>query len=115
MRTFHIGGAAQKVRKIFTRVIFDGVMKIENRNVVKNSEGALIVMARNCDALITDKEGREKVRYRIPYGAKLFIDDKEPVTKGAKIAEWDPYTRPIITEKAGKINFVDLIETVSVN
>lgn len=116
MRTFHIGGAAQKgSEKSSQESSFDGVMKIENRNVVKNSEGALIVMARNCDALITDKEGREKVRYRIPYGAKLFIDDKEPVTKGAKIAEWDPYTRPIITEKAGKINFVDLIETVSVN
>jgi DNA-directed RNA polymerase subunit beta' len=116
MRTFHIGGAAQKgSEKSSQESSFDGILKLSNRNVVKNSEGSTIVMSRNCDALICDKDGNEKVKYRIPYGARLLIELGSEVVKGDKIAEWDPYTRPIITEKEGKIKFVDLIETVSVN
>ncbi|MGD9638232.1 MAG: DNA-directed RNA polymerase subunit beta' [Alphaproteobacteria bacterium] len=114
MRTFHIGGAAQSsAQQSSIEAAFDGKIKFYNKNVIKNSQGIAIVMSRNCEVAIIDSNKREKARYRIPYGARILIKDKIDVTKGMKLVEWDPYTIPIITEKEGIVNFVDLIENVS--
>ena len=114
MRTFHIGGAAQRgAEQSSIESTFDAKVKIINKAVVKNSDKVHIVMSRNCEIVLEDDQGREKARHRVPYGAKLFVDDKQKVEKGAKMAEWDPYTLPIITEKAGIIHYMDLVEGIS--
>jgi DNA-directed RNA polymerase subunit beta' len=114
MRTFHIGGAVQRGAEVSSiEAAFDATVKIANRNVVKNSSDVLIVMARNLEVSLLDDAGREKARHRVPYGARLLVDDKKKVTKGQKLAEWDPYTIPIITEREGIAHYVDLIEGVS--
>jgi DNA-directed RNA polymerase subunit beta' len=115
MRTFHIGGAATKGAEVSSiEVSSDAKVKILSHNVVTNSEGAKIVMSRSCEVILLDSKGHEKSRYKVPYGAKLSIDDDSRVVKGQKIAEWDPYTIPIITEKKGSITFKDMLEGVSV-
>ncbi len=114
MRTFHIGGAAQRgAEQSSVDASMDGKVKINNRNVVMNSSGMPVVMARNTEVVVMDAEGRERARHRIPYGARLHVDEGTEVTKGQRIAEWDPYTLPIITEKEGIANYVDLVEGVS--
>jgi len=115
MRTFHIGGAAQKgAEQASIEVPFAGVMKLDNGHVVINSEGHGLVLSRNCEIVIVDNQGREKSRHNIPYGTKLLVAEGDKVKKGQKIAEWDPFTVPVITEKAGKVELVDLINNVSV-
>ena len=89
---------------------FDAQLTIKNRNVVINSEGVPIVMGRNCELVLSDEAGRERARHRVPYGAKLLIDHGSAVTKGQRLAEWDPYTLPIITEREGIANYPDLVE-----
>ncbi len=115
MRTFHIGGAAQRgAEQSFVEAAFDSILQIKNRNVVMNSQGYPVVMGRNCEIVLTDEQGREKARHRVPYGSRLLLDEGARVERGTKLAEWDPYTIPIITESAGIANYVDLIEGVSV-
>ncbi len=115
MRTFHIGGAAQRGAEVSNvEAAFDARVKMINKAVVKNSDKVSIVMARNCELVLEDAQGREKARHRIPYGAKLLVDDKQMVKKAQKLAEWDPYTLPIITEKAGIVHYMDLVEGFSV-
>jgi len=115
MRTFHIGGAAQRgAEQSSVEAAFDAKVKMVNRAVVKNSDKINILMTRNCELILEDAQGREKARHRIPYGAKLFVDDKQQVTKNQKLAEWDPYTLPIVTEKSGIVHYMDLVEGVSV-
>ncbi len=114
MRTFHIGGAVQRgAEQSSIEAAFDAKVRIKNRNVVINSTGVPVVMGRNCELALLDEAGREKARHRVPYGAKLLADEGKMVTKGQKLAEWDPYTIPIITEKNGIANYVDLIEGIS--
>jgi DNA-directed RNA polymerase subunit beta' len=114
MRTFHIGGAAQRgAEQSAVEAIADGTVKFLNRVVVTTSQGATIVMARNCEAALIDANGRERGRSRVPYGAKLLVEEGAAVTRGQKLAEWDPFTLPIITEKNGKVEFADLIENVT--
>ncbi|AJD51313.1 MULTISPECIES: DNA-directed RNA polymerase subunit beta' [Thalassospira] len=115
MRTFHIGGAAQRGAEVSgVEANFDATVKLKNRAVVTNSSGVMIVMARNLEILLIDKTGRERAKYRVPYGAKLLADDGDQITRGQKLAEWDPYTLPIITEKEGYVNYVDLLENVTI-
>ncbi len=114
MRTFHIGGAAQRgAEQSSVEASVEATVVIKNRNVVINSEGVPIVMGRNLELVLTDEAGRERAQHRVPYGAKLLVDDGAAVERGQKLAEWDPYTLPIITEKEGIANYVDLIEGVS--
>jgi DNA-directed RNA polymerase subunit beta' len=114
MRTFHIGGAAQRgAEQSSIEAAFESTAKIYNRNVVTNSDKILVVMSRNTEVALIDAAGRERARHRIPYGAKLLVDDDHAVTPGQRIAEWDPYTIPIITEREGTAYFVDLVEGVS--
>lgn len=115
MRTFHIGGAATKGAEVSSiEVPYDSKVRIKGRNLVINSDGHKIVMSRSCEVVLTDDKGNEKYNYKVPYGAKLSSDDGEIVSKGMKLAEWDPYTLPIITEKAGKVVFKDMVEGLSV-
>ncbi|MBL4614307.1 MAG: DNA-directed RNA polymerase subunit beta', partial [Magnetovibrio sp.] len=114
MRTFHIGGAAQKgTEQSFIEATFDGKVKLTNCQTVKNSTGILIIMSRNAELVMIDDQDRERVRQRIPYGAKLLVKDKAKVKRLDKLAEWDPFTLPIITEKNGVVSYVDLVEGVS--
>ncbi|SDB74864.1 DNA-directed RNA polymerase subunit beta' [Belnapia rosea] len=114
MRTFHIGGAAQRgAEQSAVEATNDGTVKIANRNVVANSAGAPVVMSRNCEIVLSDMAGRERARYRVPYGARLLVDEGATVSRGQKLAEWDPFTLPIITERAGTLEFADLIEGVT--
>jgi len=114
MRTFHIGGAVQRgAEQSSIEAAFDAKVKVKNRNVVVNSSKVPVVMGRNCEIVLLDEAGREKAKHRVPYGAKLLADDAKMVTKGERLAEWDPYTIPIITEKDGIANYIDLLEGVS--
>ncbi|MDZ4736625.1 MAG: DNA-directed RNA polymerase subunit beta' [Rhodospirillaceae bacterium] len=114
MRTFHIGGAVQRgAEQSSVEAALDAKVSIRNRNVVVNSMGVPVVMGRNCELVLLDEKGRERARHRIPYGAKLLVDDGVDVKKGQRLAEWDPYTLPIITERGGTANYVDLVDGVS--
>jgi DNA-directed RNA polymerase subunit beta' len=114
MRTFHIGGAAQRgAEQSAVEAMTDGTVKFLNRQVVINSSGASIVMSRNCEAVVYDTNGRERGRLRVPYGARLLTAEGDTVTRGQNLAEWDPFTLPIITEKNGKIEYADLIENIT--
>ena len=114
LRTFHIGGAASKsAEQSMIEVPFSGILKLENTHTVENSEGNMIILSRNCDIVIQDKQGREKSRHHVPYGAKILVAEGTEVEKGKKVAEWDPFMTPIISEKAGKAELVDLIPNVS--
>ncbi len=113
MRTFHIGGTAQVGDTSFIEASHDGKIVLENRNVVKNSDGDLIVMGRNTFVKIHDAEGKEHASYKVSYGTKLRIDHGARVTRGQRMADWDPYTLPILTDLAGKVKFEDLQEGFS--
>ena len=114
MRTFHIGGAAQRgAEQSSVEAAFDSKVAIRNRNVVIDSKDTPIVMARNTEVALVDEQGRERASYRVPYGARLLVDEGGEVKKGEKLAEWDPYTLPIITEKEGVANYMDLVDGVS--
>lgn len=114
MRTFHIGGAAQRgAEQSMVEASRDGSIKIVNLNVVQNSQGFDIVMSRNCEIILVDENKVERARYRIPYGARLLVKQDAKVTRNLKMAEWDPYTLPIITEKSGTIEYQDLIEGIT--
>ena len=111
MRTFHIGGAAQRgAEQSSIDAAFDAKIKLGNCNVIKNSVGDMIVLSRNCEVSLLDAGNREKARHKVPYGAKLMVEHGQKVSKGTRVAEWDPYTMPIIADKAGSIKFVDLVE-----
>ena len=114
MRTFHIGGAAQRGAEVSSvEASHDGSVVVKNRNVVINSSNLPVVMSRNCEIVLTDDKGRERARFRVPYGARLLTDEGAKVTRNQKLAEWDPYTLPIITERTGKVEYLDLIEGVT--
>ncbi len=109
MRTFHIGGTAQVAEQSSIDAAYNAIVKIENRNLVEDSKGRLVVMGRNCEVMLVDDNGRERARHKVPYGARLLNAEGEKVDKGARLAEWDPYTRPIITEREGVSNYRDLV------
>ena len=115
MRTFHIGGTAQVVDSSFLESNHEGTVRIRNRNVVKDSDGNLIAMGRNLVVAVTDKDGKERATHKITYGAKLKVDEGDDIKRGQRIAEWDPYTRPILTEVDGSVDFEDLVEGASVS
>lgn len=114
MRTFHMGGTAQVVDSSYLEASYEGTVEIRNRNVARNSEGSLIAMGRNMAILIKDEKGAEKASQRVTYGSKLFVDDGDVVRRGQRVAEWDPYTRPVLTEVEGTIGFEDLVDGVSI-
>ncbi|NBB14630.1 DNA-directed RNA polymerase subunit beta' [Caulobacter sp. SLTY] len=112
MRTFHIGGTAQVAEQSFFEAGTDGVIKVAGPTV-KASDGELVVMSRNV-ALTVLVDGKDRESYKPPYGARLKVKDGDKIKRGQRIAEWDPYTTPIITEVGGKIRAEDLVEGFSV-
>ncbi len=114
MRTFHIGGAVQRgAEQSKVEAVSDGTVMLRNCNFVRNSEGVPVVMNRNAELLLIDAQGRERARHRLAYGSKLLCEERAEVHRGDKLAEWDPYTLPIITEREGVAHYVDLVEGIS--
>ncbi len=115
MRTFHIGGTASKAaEQSFLEARNDGIVKYNNLSYVVNDQGQMIVMNRHAEIVIVDEIGRELEKNQLVYGAKLFFKEGDKVKKGNILAEWDPYTIPILTEVGGKIKFGDIIEGVTI-
>ncbi|RAI44163.1 DNA-directed RNA polymerase subunit beta' [Rhodoplanes roseus] len=115
MRTFHIGGAAQISEQSFIESNFEGTIRIKNRSLQRNSDGELIAMARNMAVIVVDQDGTERAVHRVQYGSRLKVDEGDKVKRGQRMAEWDPYTRPILTEAEGTIAFEDLVEGQSMS
>jgi DNA-directed RNA polymerase subunit beta' len=114
MRTFHIGGTAQVSEQSFIEATHEGKVAFVERNTVQASDGSFIVLSRNMQVQITDQDGNPLETYKLQYGAKLRVDAGEKVKRGARLAEWDPYTMPIVTEAGGKVKLIDIIDGLSV-
>ncbi len=114
MRTFHIGGAANVVDQSFIESNFNGTVQLKNPSVVKDSQGRVISITRTMSIVIIDKSGKELATHKVPFGARVHVQDGDAVKRGTKLAQWDPYTRPVLTEVDGKVDFEDLIEGASV-
>ena len=114
MRTFHIGGTAQVVDQSFLESNFEGKVEIRNRSIATDSGKRKVVMGRNMQVVIVDEGGEERAVHRVPYGARIFVDDGNAIKRGQRIAEWDPYMRPILTEVSGIVEFEDVVEGASV-
>jgi DNA-directed RNA polymerase subunit beta' len=114
MRTFHIGGAAQLNEQSVIESNFDGKVTIKNENIAKNGEGHMVAMVRNMVIAISDADGTERATYRIQYGARVHVANGDTIKRGQRIAEWDPYSRPLLTEVDGTIGFEDLIDGQSI-
>ena len=111
MRTFHIGGtASRRAEQTTLECRIDGRVKFINLKSVKNREGNLVVMNRNGEIAILDESGRERRRYSVIYGAKLKVKEGQKVREGEILAEWDPYSIPVLTEVSGRVKFGDIIE-----
>ncbi len=114
LRTFHIGGVASGgAESHFIEVPVSGTVKLSGVNTIKNSAGRVVVLSRNGKLAIVDAEGKELFSSNLPYASMLIVNVGDAVEKGAKVAEWDPYSNTIIAEKDGIVNFNDLIENVS--
>ncbi len=110
MRTFHVGGTAQIKEESQIIAQTKGKLNIINKNLIVDSKKNIIVMGRNTQLSIEDENKRQLAIYKVNYGSKLFFKDGENVDKGSKIAEWDPYTLPVIAETSGIVNYMDLVE-----
>jgi DNA-directed RNA polymerase subunit beta' len=112
MRTFHIGGAASRAAENNCIMVkAEGVIRLHNAKTIKNSDSKTVINSRSAHLTLLDEAGREIERHRIPYGAVLTIEEGDKVSKGDIVAEWDPHSRPIITERNVKVRFMDLDET----
>ena len=114
MRTFHIGGVAQGGQQSFLEASQEGVIEYENAQTLENSSGEMLVMGRNMKLIIKDENGQERASHKVGYGSKLFVKEGQKVARGDKLFEWDPYTLPILAEKAGMAKFVDLVSGIAV-
>ena len=113
MRTFHVGGTAQIKEQSQAIAHFSGKINIINRNIIEDSKKNKIIMGRNTQISIQDSNSQQLAIYKVPYGAKLFCDNNEKISKGKKICEWDPYTLPVIAEKSGVVSYMDLVDGIS--
>lgn len=115
MRTFHIGGAASRAAAVDNvSVKGDGVARLHNLKVVQHADGHYVAVTRSGELSIADEHGRERERYKIPYGAVLSAADGDAVTGGQMVANWDPHTHPVISEVAGRVRFSDAVDGVTV-
>ncbi len=115
MRTFHIGGAASRSSAVSNvQVKNGGVIRLHNIKSVEQESGKLVAVSRSGELAVADEKGRERERYKIPYGALLEVKDGEKVDGGQIVATWDPHTHPIITERAGQISFGDFEEGITI-
>ena len=114
MRTFHIGGVAQGGQQSFQEAGVEGKIKFENANLLTNAAGEQVVMGRNMVLGIFDDQDAERASFKLGYGSKVHVAEGASVARGDRLFEWDPYTLPIIAEKAGAVKFVDLVTGISV-
>jgi DNA-directed RNA polymerase subunit beta' len=111
MRTFHVGGAARaRAEQSTLEARNNGQAVFRNLSFIEKPDGSIIIMNRNGELVIVDGSGREKERYNVQYGARLTIRDGDTVEKAQILAEWDPWANPILTEYAGTVRYVDLVE-----
>ncbi|MEM6341745.1 MAG: DNA-directed RNA polymerase subunit beta', partial [Pseudomonadota bacterium] len=113
MRTFHIGGVAQGGQQSFLEASQAGKIVFENAQILTNAMGEVMVMGRNMKLTIQDENGEERANHKLGYGSKLFVTEGQDVARGDKLFEWDPYTLPIIAEKAGTTKYVDLVNGIA--
>ncbi|MFK7877184.1 MAG: DNA-directed RNA polymerase subunit beta', partial [Paracoccaceae bacterium] len=114
MRTFHIGGVAQGGQQSFLEASQEGKIVFENASLLENTAGEMLVMGRNMKLVIKGEDGDERASHKVGYGSKLFVKDGQTIGRGDKLFEWDPYTLPIIAEKAGTVKYVDLVSGIAV-
>ncbi len=115
MRTFHIGGAASRAAAVNSIEIKNsGSLRLHNIKTVEHSSGNLVAVSRSGEVTVVDDVGRERERYKVPYGATLSAQDGQAVEGGQVVANWDPHTHPVITEVAGVLRFEQFVEGVSV-
>jgi len=110
MRTFHIGGTAKFEEHSTLESRHDGTVRFVNLHSVKGRDRTLVVMNRSGEVHVLDEEGRSRGKYPVPYGAHLRVVEKQKIKKGERIAEWDPFSIPILSEVDGTIKFGDIIE-----
>jgi DNA-directed RNA polymerase subunit beta' len=116
MRTFHIGGAASRAAAVNSIEVKNaGTIRLHNLKTVAHASGKLIAVSRSGEVGVLDSHGRERERYRLPYGAELTAADGDVVDAGQRVANWDPHTHPVITEVAGTVQFSDFIEGVTID
>ena len=113
MRTFHIGGIAQGGSQSFLQSNHSGVIEFKNANILSNGQGEEIVTSRSMELLINNDKGVALSSHKLSYGTKLYVKEKQKISAGEKLFEWDPYTLPIIAEIGGIVKFADLIPGVS--
>ncbi|SVC96545.1 uncharacterized protein METZ01_LOCUS349399, partial [marine metagenome] len=115
MRTFHIGGAASSsAAQNSIEINNDGVASLYNLKTIKNVDKNLVAVSRSGEIIISDQYGKERERYKVPYGAIITIKDGQKVKAGDLISTWDPHTHPIVAEAAGIIKFEDFVDGVTV-
>jgi DNA-directed RNA polymerase subunit beta' len=115
MRTFHIGGAASRAAAVDNvQVKTTGSLKFNNLKTVHHNAGHLVAVSRSGELSVMDVHGRERERYKVPYGATIAVKDGASIKAGQIVANWDPHTHPIVSEVAGKVRFVDFIDGVTV-
>jgi len=115
MRTFHIGGAASRSAAINNiEIKSNGIAKLLNIKTVAHHKGYLVAVSRSGEISVVNEMGRERERYKVPYGATITIQDNAEVKQGQVVATWDPHTHPVVTEVEGRIRFQDFIDGVTV-
>ncbi|MGL6035147.1 MAG: DNA-directed RNA polymerase subunit beta', partial [Acinetobacter johnsonii] len=116
MRTFHIGGAASRATAVNSiQIKTKGVIRLHNIKTVTHENGNLVAVSRSGEVTIVDEYGRERERYKLPYGAVITAKDSSEVDAGQVIATWDPHTHPVVSEVKGYLKFVDLIDGITMN
>ncbi len=115
MRTFHVGGAASRAAAANgVEVKSKGTIRLHNIKTVRHEKGHLVAVSRSGELGVVDEFGRERERYKIPYGATITVNDADMVTAGQSVANWDPHTHPVVTEVAGMIKFSDFVDGITV-
>ncbi|WP_256646407.1 DNA-directed RNA polymerase subunit beta' [Thermomonas paludicola] len=115
MRTFHIGGAASRAAAIDNVTVkTTGSVKFNNLKFVKHAGGHLVAVSRSGELSVLDNHGRERERYKLPYGATIQVNDGGEVKAGQTVAHWDPHNHPIVSEVAGFMRFIDFVDGVTV-
>ena len=115
MRTFHIGGAASRAAAVDNITVkTTGSVKFSNLKSVAHANGSLVAVSRSGEMSVLDAHGRERERYKLPYGATITSKDGDAVKAGQTVANWDPHNHPIVSEVAGFIRFIDFVDGITV-
>ena len=115
MRTFHVGGAASRAAAANgVEIKSKGTIRLHNIKTVRHEKGHLVAVSRSGELGVVDEFGRERERYKIPYGATITVNDGDTVAAGQSVANWDPHTHPVVTEVAGMIKFSDFVDGITV-